>query len=72
MANEPQIHGLVSYERIDRPPQDIMYKRRMSKYDERIEDAKGSSIKITLTDEKRAANGHLVLRARIDRVAKGE
>ncbi len=72
MSDGYEIDGLIDFKKMSEPPEDIMRIRRMSRYDKLIEDAKATTVKLTLRDAKRAANVYLALRERIKKVAKGK
>jgi len=56
------IKKLVKAEVVDKPPEDILRKRRRTGYDKVLQDAKDKTIKLVLKDEKRAENVCMALR----------
>ena len=59
------IKKLVKAEVVDKPPEDILRKRRKTGYDKVLQDAKDKTIKLVLKDEKRANNVCLALRQKV-------
>jgi len=62
---KPAIEGLAKYEKLKSVPEEALRIRRRSQYDQVIEDAKNSPIKLTLDSDKRATSAYLALRSRI-------
>ena len=65
MINMYTIKKLVKAEVVDKPPEDILRKRHKTGYDKVLQDAKDKTIKLVLTDEKRAVNVCMALQQKV-------
>jgi len=65
VINMYTIKKLVKAEVVDKPPEDILRKRHKTGYDKVLQDAKDKTIKLVLTDEKRAVNVCMALQQKV-------
>lgn len=66
VMSKPRIDGLEAYEQLHRLPKETV-RRRKTKYDQVITDAKKSPRRLVFENDERATNVYVALRARIKR-----
>jgi hypothetical protein len=64
---KPDIKGLKRYDPLKRLPAEVTEKRRSSKYDQVLSDAKRGAVKLVLKNDDRSTKVYVALRNRIKR-----